>query len=290
MSIRITSALSASALLFGLSILPSAAHAAALDKCGGIFLTSASQCEFKPTQDCNTTCATTSVEQSCAAQTYTTCSASCTTTDVTSCMTTHSDSCSKECDTITTESSHDVCVKECSSDCTSDAVSKNDFGGDATKCGESCGHDCSTQCDSCSTTDQMTDCTTKCMAIVQSECMEEVNRDCVLSCQTDNYDTCTTNTVNTCTTSCQDKGGAIFCDGQFVSADNLQDCADQLASEFSFNINVTASASATVSTATNDTKSSNKCSFGAAPRHSNGMILGALAVLGIAVTRRRRRA
>jgi hypothetical protein len=295
MSIRISSALSASALLLGLAILPNTAHAAALDKCGGVFLTSASQCEFKPIQDCMTTCSTTSVEQSCAQQTYTTCSDMCTTTDTTACTQTHSTSCSMECDSISTQSSHDVCVSECSNNCTSDAVSKGDFGGDHNSCSESCGHDCNTQCDSCSTTDQSTDCTTKCMSIVQSECLEEVNRDCVLDCQTNNYTSCQTDTVNTCNTTCQNKGGAIFCDGQFLDADNLQDCADQLATEFSFNIDVNVSAAVNgngsiTTTNSNGTKSTTKCSFGAAPRHANGMIFGALAVLGVAVARRRRRA
>ena len=295
MSIRVLPALSASALLFALSVLPNTAHAAALDKCGGIFLTASSSCVFKPTQDCQTTCATTSVEQVCSATTYSMCSSGCTTTDTTSCMTTHSDSCSKECATIATESSHDVCVSECSSNCTSDATAKGDFGGNTDACGKSCSHDCDSQCDSCSTTDQMTDCTTKCMSIVQSECLEEVNRDCVLSCQTDNYTSCQTNTVNTCNTSCTDKGGAIFCDGQFLQADDLQACADQLAAEFSFNIDVTVHATVngngSVTTTNSDgSKTTTKCSYGPAPRHANGMIFGALAALGIVVARRRRRA
>jgi hypothetical protein len=295
MSIRVLPFASACALLFAVSVLPNTAHAAALDKCGGIFLTSSSSCEFKPTQDCKTTCTTATVEQACAQQTYSMCSASSTTTDTTTCVQTKSASCATECSTIATESSHDVCVSECSNDCTSDAVSKGDFGGDMDTCSKNCSHDCSTQCDSCSTTDQSTDCMTKCMSIVQNECVEEVNRDTVLSCQTDNYTTCQTNTVNTCNTSCTDKGGAIFCDSQFIDADDLQACAAQLMTEFSFNIDVSGSAMVSgngtlTTTNANGTKTTTKCSYGAAPRHSNGMIFGALAALGIVVARRRRRA
>ena len=295
MSVRITSALSVSALLLGFSLLPSTAHAKALDKCGGVFLSADSKCEFKPIQDCMTTCATTSVEQACAVKTETMCSSGCTTSDTTTCVMTHSDTCSKECDTITTKSSHEVCTTECTDNCTADAVKKKDFDGDMDKCHHNCAQDCDTSCEKCSETDQDTDCMTKCMSVVENECTEEVNRDCVLSCQTDNYTSCETETVNTCTTSCHDKGGALFCDGQFIDADDLQACADQLAAEFSFNIDVTAHATVngngTVTTTnSNGTKTTTKCSFSPPTSGRSGMALGALAVLGIAVARRRRRA
>jgi len=295
MSIRIISGLSASALLLGFSILPSTAHAKALDKCGGIFLTAQSSCEFKPIQDCMTTCSTSSVEQVCAEKTYTTCGTSCTTTDTTSCTMTHSDSCTQQCDSISSKSSHEVCVSECTDSCTNHAVSKGSFGGDMDKCSKNCSHDCEARCDSCSTTDQSTDCNTKCSSITDSECKEEVNRDCVLDCQTNNYESCQTETVNTCTTSCHDKGGAIFCDGQFLDASDLKACAEQLSAEFSFNIDVSASVTVngngSVTTTNKDgSKTTTKCSFSPPVRGSSGVALGALAVLGIAVSRRRRRA
>lgn len=296
MSIRVTTALSASALLFGLSLLPSQARAASLDKCGGIFLSAASSCEFKPVQECKTTCSTTSVEQVCSAKTSTMCSSSCTTTDTTSCVKTRTDSCKKECETISSKSSHEVCVSECTDECTSDATSKGKFHGDNNVCGKACAHNCNARCDSCSTSDQDTECMTKCTSIVENECTEQVNRDCVLDCQTDTYESCQTDTVNTCNTSCTDKGGAIFCDGQFLEASNLQDCADQLAAEFSFNIDVnihaTVNGNGTVTTTNSDGSktTSSKCSYGPAPRNGAGMFVGALAALGVVVARRRRRA
>jgi MYXO-CTERM domain-containing protein len=287
--------LTASALLFGLSLLPGTAHAKALDKCGGIFLTASSACEFKPIQDCMTTCSTTSVEQVCAQKTFTMCSSMCTVSDTTMCTQTHTDSCMKECDSISTKSSHEVCTSECTDGCTNDAVGKHDFDGDQDKCHKNCDHDCNSHCDSCSTSDQSTDCMTKCTSIIQNECTEEVNRDCTLSCQTDNFTSCQTDTVNTCNTTCTDKGGAIFCDGQFLSADNLQDCADQLAAEFSFNIDVTVHATvngngSVTTTNSNGTKSTTHCSFSPPTPGHSGMALGALAALGIVVARRRRRA
>jgi hypothetical protein len=290
MSVRITSALSAIALLSGVLIMPQAAQAKALDRCGGVYLSADSHCEFKPIQECETTCSTTSVEQVCAQKTYEMCGQSCTVSDVTSCKQTHTESCSKECETISTKSSRDVCVSECSDNCTSSAVSNNHFGGDHGRCQKNCAHDCNVQCESSSSSDQSTDCETKCLSVVENQCKEEVNRECVLSCQTDNYESCQTETVNTCNTTCKDKGGALFCDGQYIGASDLQACADQLASEFSFNIDVTAHAVATVKDNTDGSKTEVKCSFAPPTRGRGGVVaLGALATLGVVLSRRRRR-
>ncbi|MET0791712.1 MAG: MYXO-CTERM sorting domain-containing protein [Polyangiaceae bacterium] len=135
---------------------------------------------------------------------------------------------------------------------------------------------------------------TKCTSVVQNECKEEINRDCVLDCQTTNYESCQTDTVNTCNTSCTDKGGAIFCDGQFLEASDLRACADQLAAEFSFNIDVsihaTVSGDGSVTTTNSDgSKTKTGCSYAPAPHQANGMLFGALAALGIVAARRRRR-
>jgi len=293
MNLRITKAMPAAALLFGLSLLPTTGHAKALDRCGGVFLSASSSCEFKPIQECMTTCSTTSVAGVCAQKTFSMCNSSCTTSDLKTCTKTHTDACTKECESITTKSSHEVCTSECKDSCTSDAVSKGHFGGDSNKCGRNCEHDCNARCDTCSTTDQATDCTTKCTSIIENECTEEVNRDCVLSCQTDNYTSCETETVNTCNTTCQNKGGALFCDGQFLEASDLQACADQLAAEFSFNIDVTAHAAVngngTVTTTNSDgSKSTTKCSFSPPTTGTSGALFGGLAVLGLALARRRR--
>ncbi|HKO46296.1 MAG TPA: hypothetical protein VJV79_01150 [Polyangiaceae bacterium] len=290
MNLRIASTLPAFALLSGVLLMPNLAEAKALDQCGGVYLNADAHCEFKPIQECQTTCSTTSVQQVCAQKTYEMCGQSCTLSDVTTCKETRSESCSKECETISTKSSREVCVSSCSDSCTTSAVSKNHFQGDRGKCQKSCDHDCNARCESSSTSDQTTDCETKCSSVIENVCVEEVTRDCVLSCQTNNYESCETETVNTCNTTCKDKGGALFCDGQFIGASDLQACADQLASEFSFNINVAAKAVADTASDCVDSASS-KCSFGPPTRGQGGMVaLGALAALGVVLSRRRRRA
>jgi hypothetical protein len=290
MSIRITSALSAFAVLSGVLLVPSAAQAKALDKCGGVYLNADANCEFKKIEECQTTCSTTAVEQVCAQKTYTSCSETCTESASTSCTKTQSESCSKECETISTKSSREVCVSKCSDSCTASAISGNRFNGDHNKCQRNCSHDCNARCESSSSSDQTTDCETKCQSVIENVCVEEVNRECVLGCQTDNYESCETQTVETCNTTCKDKGGALFCDGQFLAASDLQSCADQLAAEFSFDIDVTVNAVVTATKDGADEATSTKCSFSPPTRGTSGMAVGALAALGLALSRRRRRA
>jgi len=290
MSVRITSALSAFALLSGVLLMPNYAQAKALDKCGGVYLNADAKCEFKKVQACETTCSATSVEQVCAQKTYNNCSNNCTESASTSCTKTRSDSCSKECETISTKTSREVCVSECSDSCTASAVSGNHFNGDHNKCQRSCAHDCNARCDSSSSSDQTTDCETKCQSVVENVCVEEVNRECVLSCQTDTYESCETETVNTCNTTCKDKGGALFCDGQFIGASNVQDCADQLAAEFSMTVEIAVDKAVDATEDCIDSTKS-KCSFSPPTRGGSGALaLGALAALGVVLGRRRRRA
>ena len=52
---------------------------AALERCGGVFLSGDAQCEFRREQDCKETCEVVSVEHSCAAELYTSCESGCAT-------------------------------------------------------------------------------------------------------------------------------------------------------------------------------------------------------------------
>jgi MYXO-CTERM domain-containing protein len=103
--------------------------------------------------------------------------------------------------------------------------------------------------------------------------------------------------VNTCTTSCQNKGGAIFCDGQYLDASDLQACADQLATEFSFNIDVSVdvqvNGNGSVTTTNSDgskTTTKASCAFSPATGDASGggMAVAGLAMLGAMIARRRR--
>ena len=52
------------------------------------------------------------------------------------------------------------------------------------------------------------------------------------------YVECEQQMVEQCKTDCKDTGGAIFCDGQFVHAENAQSCADQVEASVSIKIDI----------------------------------------------------
>ncbi|HEY2410518.1 MAG TPA: hypothetical protein VGI10_31150 [Polyangiaceae bacterium] len=263
--------------------LPSVAQAA-LDSCGGVFVTSAAHCEFKQDQDCQTNCQTVSVEQSCAAVLYNSCSSSCTATSSTQCTETCSPSCTTQCTAAPGSSSDDICLTNCSNDC--DTTCAGNAHPD--QCHASCMHCCDQKCsERCHTDDQAQACDTKCATACDGTCTATANTDCQISCQSMSFDSCQTTLVQQCQTSCTDQGGAIFCDGQFLNASKLQDCAAELASTVSIHVDLTGSSNVTV--ATSSGKSSVKCSF-APTRQSDSTMLGATALLALALGIRRRRA
>jgi MYXO-CTERM domain-containing protein len=67
---------------------------------------------------------------------------------------------------------------------------------------------------------------------------------CQVDCQESVYVECEQEMVEQCMTDCEDTGGAIFCDGQFVNADDAQSCADQVEASVSIEIDIEGAISA----------------------------------------------
>jgi hypothetical protein len=83
---------------------------------------------------------------------------------------------------------------------------------------------------------------------------------CQRDCQTTNFESCQTTTVQTCQTDCHDQGGAIFCDGQFVNASDIDACASEIEASINVHLDVHVTAP-TVNVDTNgDGKSGVSCS------------------------------
>jgi MYXO-CTERM domain-containing protein len=122
----------------------------------------------------------------------------------------------------------------------------------------------------------------------------KANNTCQVDCQTNNFESCQTTTTETCQTDCEDHGGAIFCDGQFLNVTNLKDCAAQLASQLSIHVDVDIDVDVDVQTNTdvNDDgkKDSVKCSIAAPGGDASGNVaFGLLAAVGLGAIIRRRR-
>jgi MYXO-CTERM domain-containing protein len=276
---------------------------AELDACGGIFLSADAGCEYRPKQECMTQCMTVAVEESCVSEVYAGCESECTTTATEDCQNTCTHSCVDSCTTETTTAKAPSCMDLCLSDCQSD---DDDACGSATHkgpCGRCQKHNCEKRCqDKCggsaeqptkvtTTTECMPTCTDACAA----SCTAKVNTQCQVDCQERTYTNCEQKMVEQCNTECKDKGGAIFCDGQFVNADNTQSCADELSAKLKINIDIDATLSSVGDSAENAASSVSKkvdkaCSVAAVGGDSSQPALGMIASLfGLALWRVRRR-
>ena len=93
--------------------------------------------------------------------------------------------------------------------------------------------------------------------------------------------------VEQCHTDCKDRGGAIFCDGQFLNVDSLDDCAAELSSKVSIDVDVSVDINAKV-VSNGASKSTAGCSLGAASPGTGSWAAVAAMLAGAVLIRRRR--
>jgi hypothetical protein len=253
---------------------------AALESCGGVFVEGGASCRFVPAhEDCETQCQVTSVEQSCAATLYTQCEPSCTATASTVCTETCSPVCTELCVTVPLETSNGMCRSDCAHDCNAKCATAANTG----QCHAACSHTCNANCENhCRDDDSEEVCETKCGKVCTGSCSAQANTTCQIDCQTTSFQSCETSVVETCRTDCRDKGGAIFCDGQFLNAANLQDCAAELAAEISIQVNIDVDIDADVDVDT-DSDGDDDIRCAAAPPSGGSTGALPLALLGAAV-------
>jgi MYXO-CTERM domain-containing protein len=104
--------------------------------------------------------------------------------------------------------------------------------------------------------------------------------------------------VEKCETDCKQTGGAIFCDGQFINADNADSCADELEAEVKIEIDIDAAIDTVEDTAddvgekteqTADCVDEKVCAVSNVGAGQGGGGLFALAPVGLALLWRLRR-
>ncbi len=74
------------------------------------------------------------------------------------------------------------------------------------------------------------DCVAQCEGCCGGSCTAEVNLDCQISCQAEGYAACQDAFVDECASNCT-ANGSIFCDGQYIDADDTDECIDALEAE-----------------------------------------------------------
>jgi MYXO-CTERM domain-containing protein len=209
-----------------------------------------STCQFETAGGCTTQCTPVNFTA--------TCSAMCTDSPVTTCT----DTCETKCTTAcTTTPATFSCQDYCSTDCEAGCMS-NCSGGD---CGTECSANCDAQCtQQCQEHPGSTDCSTECQDCCNGSCTVQANIMCDVGC---------VDMLNGgCNTQCSQPTGGLFCDGQFIDIGAVTDC--------NFSITVTSTGSL-----------STNCSAAPGSDSPFGVPAGLAAVagLGLAVARRRRR-
>jgi len=148
--------------------------------------------------------------------------------------------------TTTTTEQGATCMDLCLSDC--DDEDEDSYCGSSkhrSACGRCTKHNCDERCEAkCGDANEQkkvtsaTECSATCTNACSASCTAKVNTQCQVDCQESTYTSCEQKMVETCQTNCMDKGGAIFCDGQFVNASNAQSCADEIKAKIDIDIDV----------------------------------------------------
>lgn len=280
---------------------PGIAHANEdLEACGGIFVAKGEvSCEYRPREECMTKCTTEAVQGACVAKINTMCEGGCTSTATTECESSCTDSCTTEC---TEKETPPSCEELCTADCKEDFC--DDFCEGEGQCNACCGHNCDRKCErKCEDVEDPEPeevCMTNCSEACTGSCTAQATTECQLDCQTEVIEECETDMVETCETTCEDKGGAIFCDGQFLNASDIDDCAAELAEKVDIDVHIEASVDADVDVCSGDDcdeedtsvgeEIDNACTVSRVHGSSVGggaAVLGSL--LGLAFIRSRRR-
>ena len=138
----------------------------------------------------------------------------------------------------------DLCLNDC------EAEDENTYCGSSSRrsaCGRCAKHNCNKRCEAkCGDANEQkkvtseTECNATCMNACSASCTAKVNTQCQVDCQESTYTSCEQKMVEQCETQCTDKGGAIFCNGQFVNATNAQSCADELREKVEIDIDIEA--------------------------------------------------
>lgn len=222
-----------------LSFAPRSAHAEELEACGGIFAAKGEvSCEIRPREECMTSCTTEEVQGACVAKVNTMCEGRCTQTATATCESTCNESCTTEC---TQQEAAPSCGALCVADCkaTCDGFCEGDGPCNAC-CAHNCDRKCARKCKDAPEPEPAVACETHCTEACSGSCTAQATVQCQLDCQTEVIEECETEMVETCETTCEEKGAAIFCDGQFVNASSLESCVSELSAELEIDLDLQA--------------------------------------------------
>lgn len=195
---------------------------AGADACGKFDFSGGFDCKIEVKGGCQAQCTPLKFEAGC--------SGGCTATAMGGCVDTCGTQCIAECDPAALD-----CFAGCHTECDQPQI---DLCNQKTP-GEDCVTIAKAQCDMhCETACEVpqSDCSEHCHACCTGSCTTQINYQC-------DYD-CFAELSGGCEVQCEEPSGALFCNGQYVGASDVQGCIDYLLTQ-GFNVDVSARASAT---------------------------------------------
>lgn len=182
--------------------------------CGRFDFTSGFDCEIRVEGGCKLDCTPLSFEAACAGG----CTADATTTCTGSCEA----QCNAQCDPGKLD-----CLGGCDAECESRCVGECNVSDCAEQCQSSCNANCKASC-----TGTAGDCQANCKECCHGACTTEVNINCDVDCYA--------KLQGGCEAQCEEPGGAIFCNGQYVGASDVDACIDWLLENYEIEVNASA--------------------------------------------------
>ncbi len=246
--------------------------ARAADPCGKFDLANGIDCHIEVKGGCQANCTplkfTAQCDGGCTAMATQTCSGDCETTCVQQCDPNHLD-----------------CIAGCHTECEQPFITECQQQHPERDCVEDAKASCTMHCRSaCGVT--VDSCLQHCQECCGGACTSSVNMDCDLKCFAE--------LEGGCNVQCEAPSGALFCNGQYVYASDVEQCIQWLATQ-GIDVNVEARGQVTCDlSGCNGDGSANVGGFGcsASPGQSSpfatmGITIG-LAAMGIAAARRRK--
>lgn len=255
-----------------LLIASTASAAPGKEACANLELVGSGSCVLEVSGGCTAKCTPVSFDLACNGQCDVTASGGCTV----DC----SADCNASCDV--NPGSFD-CAADCGVSCQGDCEASCGGSADGNHCRAQCKGSCDTSCSAkCTGTPPSATCKAKCDASCSGSCNVKAEVDCHVSCEAD--------LKGGCEAQCSEPKGALFCDGQYVDAANIDDCLAYLAT-----INIEVDASGSVNCRNGNCTAEGEAGIGCStqPVGSAPLDVGAIATavvgLGFVVSRRRRR-
>jgi MYXO-CTERM domain-containing protein len=230
------------AALAGLSLYAPQAHASSLKDCGNVFVKSDASCEVLVEGGCVAQCKPAAFTAVCAVEGALGCKGNCNLDANVECTTNCQGTCEADCNV--NPAAFD-CRASCEGNCAADCSGRCSASSNRAECESSCEATCSLECDAnCDLQPGEADCAAQCNGCCGGECQAQINMDCQIACQSDLYVDCKADLQGGCETQCSKPEGALFCDGQYIRANNLDSCVAALRDLLDIDVQFQASASA----------------------------------------------